>query len=428
MSHLTQVNVSGLFDSFDHRIKLSGDSEATIISGPNGTGKTHTLRLLKAAFDFDCEYLRDAPFRSLELHFRDGAQLNITRQAKKFKLPANLLFSGRTSSGRRHELTVQAQPEAVDGSLFVASAIDLEYVADKYVAEALRLMRNRESSKAKPVAPRWLRQMTGCQAFMIETKRLHISPREEEARQPVRGKKRSVLESHIERLDWHVSQARDKSLRVTQELDQTFPMRVLWRSEEGSQRPITAASLSRLSTMYAEVQKIGEELHSIGLSAMPELIKIPTTDVTQIERRILTLFVRDWRRKLQPLQPIGDRLAAFRDILNDKLRLKTVSYHATNGLQFKSDITGEVIPVDSLSSGEQHLLVLFASLLFSAPSGAVVLIDEPEISMHAAWKHAFLDDMNTVSEIHNLQVILATHSTSIIRGRWDLVSEIGVAE
>ena len=82
------------------------------------------------------------------------------------------------------------------------------------------------------------------------------------------------------------------------------------------------------------------------------------------------------------------------------------------------------IRVASLSSGEQHLVALFTMLLFSASAGSVVLIDEPEISFHAAWKHAFLDDISSVARLMDLQILIATHSSAIINGRWDHTEEL----
>ena len=53
-----------------------------------------------------------------------------------------------------------------------------------------------------------------------------------------------------------------------------------------------------------------------------------------------------------------------------------------------------------------------------------MLIDEPEISLHAAWKHSFLEDISRVAEVNELQILLATHSAGIVNGRWDLVEEL----
>jgi len=48
------------------------------------------------------------------------------------------------------------------------------------------------------------------------------------------------------------------------------------------------------------------------------------------------------------------------------------------------------IPLSSLSSGEQHLIVLIGQLIFSISEGSLVLIDEPEISFHPEWQEQFL--------------------------------------
>ncbi len=93
-------------------------------------------------------------------------------------------------------------------------------------------------------------------------------------------------------------------------------------------------------------------------------------------------------------------------------------------LRFIAMRTGKPVKVSSLSSGEQHLVALFTLLLFGTKQGSIVMIDEPEISMHAAWKHAFLDDIELVSEVVDIQVLIATHSTSIINGRWSLAEEL----
>jgi predicted ATP-binding protein involved in virulence len=63
-------------------------------------------------------------------------------------------------------------------------------------------------------------------------------------------------------------------------------------------------------------------------------------------------------------------------------------------------------------------------LIFTASIHSVVLVDEPEIARHAEWKHAFLDDIRRVADSSDLHFVLATHSTGIINGQWDLVEEL----
>jgi len=84
-----------------------------------------------------------------------------------------------------------------------------------------------------------------------------------------------------------------------------------------------------------------------------------------------------------------------------------------------------VVPLEKLSSGEQHQLVLFFELLFELKENALILIDEPELSLHVAWQKKFLSDLNRIIELNQFDVILATHSPQLV-SRWsDLVVELG---
>jgi predicted ATP-binding protein involved in virulence len=83
------------------------------------------------------------------------------------------------------------------------------------------------------------------------------------------------------------------------------------------------------------------------------------------------------------------------------------------------------VPLEKLSSGEQHQLVLFFELLFELKENALILIDEPELSLHVAWQKKFLSDLNRIIELNQFDVILATHSPQLV-ARWNhLVVELG---
>ena len=86
------------------------------------------------------------------------------------------------------------------------------------------------------------------------------------------------------------------------------------------------------------------------------------------------------------------------------------------------------IPLDRLSSGEQHEIILLVDLLFSIPQGAVVLIDEPEISLHVAWQIAFLPDVRRIADLVGFKFIVATHSPQIINDEWEHATRLGPAE
>ena len=67
-----------------------------------------------------------------------------------------------------------------------------------------------------------------------------------------------------------------------------------------------------------------------------------------------------------------------------------------------------------LSSGEKQLIILLAHISFHRKSrnASILIIDEPELSLHISWQELFVDALLKASP--NTQYILATHAPAII--------------
>jgi len=85
---------------------------------------------------------------------------------------------------------------------------------------------------------------------------------------------------------------------------------------------------------------------------------------------------------------------------------------------------GSPLSTTDLSSGEQHELVLMYELLFNVKPNSLIMIDEPELSLHVAWQMQFLDDLQSIIALSEFDILLATHSPQIINKRWDLTVEL----
>lgn len=70
-----------------------------------------------------------------------------------------------------------------------------------------------------------------------------------------------------------------------------------------------------------------------------------------------------------------------------------------------------------LSSGERQLFVLITTLMFNEDhrKSNVLIIDEPELSLHIKWQDMFVDSLLRANP--STQLIFATHSPSIIGSR-----------
>ena len=96
---------------------------------------------------------------------------------------------------------------------------------------------------------------------------------------------------------------------------------------------------------------------------------------------------------------------------------KEVSFDGSGNLQVFVTMDSQSRPVSALSSGERQLVVILTHLAFNkqAKRANVLIIDEPELSLHLRWQERFVDAVIDASP--EIQLILATHSSSIIRGR-----------
>jgi predicted ATPase len=118
----------------------------------------------------------------------------------------------------------------------------------------------------------------------------------------------------------------------------------------------------------------------------------------------------DLARKVELLYQISRQRLKFKRLSIDKAEGLTVSARdpATPGGYSRH------LRLSDLSSGEQHHLVLLTKLLFDVPSNSLVLIDEPEISMHIVWQHELLNDLKKIADIIDADLLIATHSPQII--------------
>lgn len=75
---------------------------------------------------------------------------------------------------------------------------------------------------------------------------------------------------------------------------------------------------------------------------------------------------------------------------------------------------GDEVGLDELPAGEQQILTLFGDLARRMRPGAVVLIDEAELSLHPALQRAVLFHLRRLGRRYDLQIILTTHSMDLV--------------
>ena len=140
--------------------------------------------------------------------------------------------------------------------------------------------------------------------------------------------------------------------------------------------------------------------------------------------KVLNLYIKDTNKKLASFDGIYEKINTFVEILNKKLIFKRIKINSSRGFYFVRDIDNndspdKLLSLSKLSSGEQHQVVLLYQLIFNTDSNTLVLIDEPEISLHVVWQKQFMEDLLEISKINNMKSIIATHSPQIIGDKWE---------
>lgn len=118
--------------------------------------------------------------------------------------------------------------------------------------------------------------------------------------------------------------------------------------------------------------------------------------------------------------------------LEDNNSLANFSYHV-KGLQLLSDLeiisfkqfqiakNNDPFSFDDASSGEYHIIITFLNILSLIEENSLIILDEPEISLHPNWQIKYLHIFNKIfSSFPTCHYIFATHSHFLVS---DLKSE-----
>ncbi len=128
------------------------------------------------------------------------------------------------------------------------------------------------------------------------------------------------------------------------------------------------------------------------------------------------------RGNMDAAQHLSESKKRFQDIVDDLFKDTGKKIIRTeNEIRFSQ--IGETLLPYKLSSGEKQILVILLTVLVEDQQPYVLLMDEPEVSLHIEWQKQLID---LILELNpNVQIILTTHSPAVIMSGWmDKVTEV----
>ena len=129
---------------------------------------------------------------------------------------------------------------------------------------------------------------------------------------------------------------------------------------------------------------------------------------------------------LRPDEHTEDQVKALKQIVERScFANKRREIRPDYGFRFVMDNEDHTkLAMSSLSSGEQHIMLISLYMLFEAPTMAIVLIDEPEMSFHLTWQGDYLKNLRQIVGLRNVQCIIATHSPIIFDSEYSIAIDL----
>lgn len=431
--NIKSIKVNGLFNAFNHEIIFSSGG-IRIIIGENGIGKTAMLKILEAIFNNDVRTLLSIDYHSIIVDFATRKETwTITKEPNEKGTAVHIKSNIHNKDDQvLNLLNKHSFPRRMFVRISDNEWIDRRFdmvctKEDIYNRYGFDITENDDVKLKKWFVDR----LNDNKIKLINAQRLFQKKKEGQEDSSFQETVSLFSKSLVEILN------KDDSAfsSISQKLDRTFANRLLKTLNKRIKKDIDINEINDIFERLTTLSNYRAQLSRVGIIAQEE------DDVVQnikegIDRNILTvlsLYVDDNKEKLECYRETANKLEILLNIINRRFRYKRLVVDKTKGFVIKSNDVDDTsvedsIPVNKLSSGEQNELIMFYDLLFNCDSKDLVLIDEPEISLHLRWQQSLIDDLRNICANNKLSLLIATHSPDIIGDNWNIVQTLSGEE
>lgn len=418
---IRKISVKGLFHTFNHEIRFNS-SDIVIIIGENGIGKTTILQIVNSIFTKKFDFLFSIDFDLIELDFSkikwiikkdDEGNLIISNPIKQDSFIVKPIINNRDAYFLRRFLEQINDEEWFDRR--IGRPVTRDEIIKRYGQDPI-------TQSATPI---WFDELIKENRVMfIQTQRLYKTEYDNERDSKKLG---YMVDAYSNEL---VSLLRKDNTTFTSksiQLDSTFPIRLL----KVLKRPKKLGYINNIIDEINSLNQYRSLLSTVGIidKQDDEVINNSLETLNNPSAlSILDLYITDNKQKLDVFRDTAQKLNLLLQIINKRFKHKRLFIDKETGFIIKSNSDNKDIAVKKLSSGEQNELIIFYNLLFKTNKGDIVLIDEPEISLHIAWQQQLIKDLKEIAKETGISLLISTHSPDIIGDNWNLVQTLSSKE
>jgi len=131
-----------------------------------------------------------------------------------------------------------------------------------------------------------------------------------------------------------------------------------------------------------------------------------------IATKMISAMFKNKNEKVGDVQKkVFDEINEIFENLNIDVKVEDISQDGRNITLFTNS-AGDKFDINELSSGEKQLFLRTLAIRMLNPENSIILIDEPELSLHPKWQQRIVDVYRKIGK--NNQIIIATHSPHIL--------------
>jgi predicted ATP-binding protein involved in virulence len=450
---LQGIKIQKLFGQFDYTISLNQNEGITILTGPNGYGKTTILNIIYNFFKQNFFFFQKLIFQDITFSFPEEKNVVVTKGKREeavqigqdiddiddeeqvipegfsfvdvdfilkdgekvieiftfnFEI-ANKLF--KNISKLNPEIERVSQNQLHDSR--TRNYMDV----DDYLLQSQQKFFDilNEYSKQNNQIEQFLAILSCVDVYLIKEQRLLkpiYPPRRFIGQANNRHPFSYTIQSYAVELKNLIHQKQAEAFQESQKLDNSFPSRLMQNEK--------SLSPKEFDSRFMALTKKQQQLQQFGITISN--IQIPEFNKSKAD--VLAVYLDDSEKKTDLFDDLVTKINLFVTIINDKeFAHKKINIDGEAGFYFITD-EGHKLNLTALSSGEQEEVVVLYELLFRTQPNALILIDEPEISLHVSWQKTFVDDLLSISDIKHISFLLATHSPQVINSRWDMTTDL----
>ncbi len=397
------IHVKGLFGRFDYDIQLA-EGSTTILTGPNGFGKSTILQCIYAVANSDLEFFLKLDFKEIEILMLDEEE-----NLQIVKCQDNLVINGQEISA--HDIIALKKNRMRDHPVYI-----MEGTSGKISEKIVRRVDTGEEIVSQTIYS--MCQKIGEIRFIKEQRLIReddqLSIRQRNRWEEPRRRVVQIVDQIPLELMSQIRKASQEYSKVANDLDSTFPQRLFNERNKISEE--------QFNQKLAVMQKKMEKLQKYGIS---NIGKLGAVQFNEEDARALKVYFEDFDEKYKSYESLIKKLDMFTEIVNRKFLFKKMKISEKELVVLDEDNPEKELALSQLSSGEKETVVLFYQLLFDVPDNVILLVDEPEISLHVAWQREFAEDIKTVVESKGITALIATHSPQFINGNRGIQIDLG---